>query len=192
LLLGPNQKRQKVYKMPDTSAVDWFSFLTLFIGYGAKSFEDWVRNRREMAKDRETRQATRRDQRVANRNTFQRDTLLQLQDAVQKLARATGRANHLDEMAYRKTNEWRKEMLPEDLNEGYFVASTQTALLSSRVRDDGVRQLVENFRDVSTHAILAETPADAHRQLQGLMGISNELHGRIGMLIRTIDHDDTD
>jgi hypothetical protein len=178
--------------MPDTSAVGWFSFLTLFIGYGAKSFEDWVRNRREIAKDRETRQATRHDQRVANRVTFQRDTLLQLQEAVQRLARATGRTNHLDEMAYRKTNEWAKEQLPEDLNEGWFVASTQTALLASRVRDDAVQQLVENFRTASTHATLAETPADARRQMQVLMDINSELHGRIGKLIRTIDDDDTD
>jgi hypothetical protein len=180
------------YKMPDTSAVGWFSFLTLFIGYAAKSFEDWIRSRREIAKDRETRRETRHYQRVANRITFQRETLLLLQDAVQKLARATARTNHLDEMAYRKTNEWRKEQLPEDLNDGYFVASTQTALLSSRVRDGSVRQLVDNFRTVSTHAILSETPADARRQLQELMDISNELHGRIGMLIRTIDDDDTE
>jgi hypothetical protein len=170
--------------MPDAQ-VSWLPFLTLLIGYGAKSFEDWIRHKREMAKDRETRRVTRHDQRVANRITFQRDTLLQLQNAVQTLARATGRTNQLDEIAYRKTNEWRKEQLPEDLNEGYFVASTQTALLSSRVRDDAVRQLVENFRTVSTNAILAETPADARRQLQGLMGISSELHGHIGKFVRT-------
>jgi hypothetical protein len=94
-------------------------------------------------------------------------------------------------MAYRQTNQWRREQLPEDLNEGYFVASTQTALFSSRVRDDAVRQLVERFRTVSTDAILAETPANARRQLQDLMGLSNELHSRIGKLIRTIDDDES-
>jgi hypothetical protein len=175
--------------MPDGSGSSWLPFATLMIGYGVKSIEDWIQHRREMAKDREGRLATQRDQRIANRITFQRETLLQLQEAVQKLGRATGRTNHLDEMAFRKTNEWGKQMLPEDLNEGYFAASTQTALLSSRVRDDTVRQLTESFRAVSSKAILAETAADAHSQLQSLMGISNELHGRIGKLIRTIDDD---
>jgi hypothetical protein len=177
--------------MADGTGSVWLPIATLIFGYGVKSFEDWIQHRREMAKDRETRRATRHDQRVASRITFQRETLLQLQDAVQKLARATGRTNHLDEMAYRQTNQWRREQLPEDLNEGYFVASTQTALFSSRVRDDAVRQLVERFRTVSTDAILAETPANARRQLQDLMGLSNELHSRIGKLIRTIDDDES-
>lgn len=176
--------------MPNETGISWFPFVTLVFGYAAKSFEDWIQNKRTVTKEREARSATRHDQRVASRITFQRETLLQLQDAVQKLTRATGRTNHLDEMAYRKTNEWRKEQLPEDLNDGYFVASTQTALLSSRVRDEAVRQLVEKFRTVSTDAILAETPANARRHLQELMGISNELHSRIGKLIRTIDDDD--
>jgi hypothetical protein len=140
-----------------------------------------------MKKEREARLALRHDQRVANRIIFQRDTLLQLQDAVQKLARATGQTHHLDEMAYRKTQTWRKAQLPEDLNEGYFVAQTQTALLSSRVRDDKVRHLVERLRTISTDAILATTPTDGRNELQNLMVVSNELHSRIGELIRTID-----
>ena len=69
--------------MPD----GWLPFATLFIGYGVKSFEDWIQHRREMAKDRDTRLATRHDQRVASRITFQRETLLQLQDAIQARAR---------------------------------------------------------------------------------------------------------
>jgi tellurite resistance-related uncharacterized protein len=116
--------------------------------------------------------------------------LLQLQDAVQKLARTTGEASHLDEMAFRKTSVWRKEQLPEELDQGYFVAQTQTSMLSSRVRDDRVRELAVQLKTASTDVVLAANQPAAFRGLQRLIAINGELHDRIGELIRTIDDDD--
>jgi len=144
-----------------------------------------------MTKEREARLSTRHDQRIASRIAFQRDTLLQLQDAVQKLARATGQMHHLDEMAFRKTNVWRKEQLPDELDQGYFVAQTQTSMLSSRVRDDRVRQLVSQLKTASTDVVLAPNETAASHGLRSLMTVNEELHSRIGELIRTIDDDDS-
>jgi tellurite resistance-related uncharacterized protein len=93
-------------------------------------------------------------------------------------------------MAFRKTNVWRKEQLPEELNQGYFVAMTQTSLLSSRVRDDRVRQLVSRLKTTSTDVILAANATAAFHGLQKVMAVDEELHSRIGELIRTIDDDD--
>jgi hypothetical protein len=146
--------------------------------------------RRTVAREREARAATRRDQRAASRITFQRETLLQLQGALQKLGRATGRTHHLDEMAYRKTGLWRKELLPEDLNEQYLAAQTQTSLLSSRVRDETVRHLVTTFRTCSTELAISTDGAQSFRSLRAMMAVSDELHSRIGELIRSIDDDD--
>jgi hypothetical protein len=174
--------------MADASG--WLPFVTLVLGYGMKTVEDWVQHRRTVAKEREVRASTRHEQRIASRVTFQRDTLLQLQDAVQKLARATGQTYHLDEMAFRKTNAWRKNQLPEELDQGYFVAQTQTSMLSSRVRDDRVRELVAQLKTASTDVALAPDQAASFQGIQRLMAIDEELHGRIGELIRTIDDDD--
>jgi hypothetical protein len=175
--------------MADASG--WLPFVTLALGYGIKTLEDWIQHRRTMAKEREARASMRHDQRIASRIAFQRDTLLQLQDAVQKLARAAGRTHHLDEMAFRETKVWRKERLPEELNQGYLVAQTQTSMLSSRVRDDRVRELVAQLKTASTDVVLARDDRASHHGLQRIISLSEELHGRIGELIRTIDDDES-
>jgi len=108
--------------VPEITTPTWFPVLTLLIGYGTKSLSDWIQNKRAIARDRETREAARHDQRVAQRITFQRETLLELQEVSMQLGRATGRANHLDEVAYHESNNWRKSLLPDDLDEAYRMA----------------------------------------------------------------------
>lgn len=122
--------------MPDTQTTSWFPFLTLVLGYRLKTFEAWIQDKRTAVREREARDEARRDLRVTRRDAFQRDTLLELQDAVQKLGRGTAAAQHADEMTFRQSNVWRKELLPEDVNQQLFVAQRQTTLLSSRVRDE--------------------------------------------------------
>ena len=173
-----------------TDLAGWLPVATLILGYLAKSFEDWVQYKRTVARERETRLEARRDQRAVSRIAFQRDTLLQLQDAMQKLSRATGRARHLDYVSYRTTNVWRMELLPADLDEEILASQTQTSLLSSRVRDDRVRELVDALKSRSADVLTSSDEASASHSMLQMMDINNELHGRIGELIRSIDDDD--
>jgi hypothetical protein len=127
--------------MPVPDMTTWFPVLTLLIGYGTKSLSDWVQNKRTVLREREAREAARHDQRVAGRITFQRETLLELQEVSMQLARATGRAHHLDEMAHRESNSWRRNLLPDDLDESYRVAQARVLMLGVRVRDETIRAL---------------------------------------------------
>ena len=68
--------------------------------------------RSTVEREREARNATRRDQLFERRATFQRETLLALQEAASDLGRATGRISHLDTMAVRTTG--KTQLLPED------------------------------------------------------------------------------
>jgi hypothetical protein len=62
----------------------------------------WIADIRLAARERERRIEERRDHRAIRRDDFQRETLLALQVASQKLLRTAGRIQHLDLMAFRK------------------------------------------------------------------------------------------
>jgi hypothetical protein len=151
---------------------------------------DWIQNKRALSRERETREATRHDQRIASRITFQRETLLELQEAAMQLARATGRTNYLDEMAFREGGEWRKNLLPPDLDEGYRVAQARVLMLAVRVRDETVRKLVDQLKDASTATIFSAQRDSADRALTFVVSAHEELQKRIGELLREIDSSD--
>jgi hypothetical protein len=173
--------------MSDLTTASWFPVMTLLIGYGTKSFSDWLQDKRNIAREREAREAARQDQRYERRTNFQRQTLLDLQEASMQLARATGAAHHQDEMAYRTTGKWQKQLLPSDLDEGYRLAQTLTSMLSVRVRDDSVRQLVKNLKTHSTEAMISANQDDSGRAMTNMASVHEELHERIGELLREID-----
>ena len=164
---------------------DWFPVLTLLIGYGTKSLTDWIQHRRAVEREREGRDATRRDQLFERRATFQRETLLALQEAAAELGRATGRICHLDTMAIRNTG--KTQLLPDDLDEGYRLAQVRTSLLAVRVRDDSVRELAEQFRRISVDCTAAKSQEDRDRQMHLAMQTNIQLNERIGELLRTLD-----
>jgi hypothetical protein len=76
--------------MPEITTSSWFPVLTLLLGYATKSLTDWLEHRRNTRREREAREAVRRDQRFERRTSFQRQTLLDLQEASMQLARSVG------------------------------------------------------------------------------------------------------
>jgi hypothetical protein len=164
---------------------DWFPVVTLLIGYGTKSLTDWVQHRRTTERERVARQAVRQDQLFERRVTFQRETLLALQEAAAELGRATGRISHLDTMAVHSTG--KTQLLPDDLNQGYHLAQVRMNLLGVRVRDDSVRDLVEKFRQFSVQSTMADTQKDRDRAMNAAMQTHIQLNERIGELLRTLD-----
>jgi hypothetical protein len=173
--------------MPDVTTTSWFPVVTLLVGYGTKSISDWFQNKRDVARDREAREATRQDQRFERRSTFQRQTLLDLQEACMRLARATGAMHHLDEMKFRGTGTWQRQLLPAELDENYHLTQTRTLMLSVRVRDDVVRRLVENLRSFSANVTMSKSQADSNREMMNMMPVHDQLQRRIGELLREID-----
>ena len=88
------------------ATVGWFPVLTLLLGYAVKAASDWLQHRRTSERERQAREAARQDQLFERRTTFQRQTLLDLQEAVMRLARSSGAMHHQDVMAFRKTGKW--------------------------------------------------------------------------------------
>jgi hypothetical protein len=123
----------------------WLPVATLLIGYLTKSVSEWVQYRRASARERmqheytsererEARDALRRDQLFERRNTFQRQTLLDLQENLTLLGRTIGEMSIHDRRAYRETSEWQKQLYGDDLAERNRVAQARTGMLGVRVR----------------------------------------------------------
>jgi hypothetical protein len=185
------------------TAVSWFSgaFLVL-LGFGTKFVSDWFQAKRTLQRERETRDALRCDQLAERRATFQRQTLLELQEAVQDLVRATGAAHVQDERMFRETGRWQRQPLGEEINQQIFLANRSVLLLTVRVRDQALRDVVSRFRSLSnqteslnnlrSNASDSELRSASFAALQNATTLIAQIHERIGELLRTLDDEETE
>jgi hypothetical protein len=173
-----------------SSAVGWFPIVTFLLGYGIKAASDWVQHRRTVERDRETRKETRRDRLAEDRRRFQRETLLALQEATMEQIRTTASMHHQDEMAFRKTGLWQKQLFGEDLSQQDHLAMRKTVMLSQRVHDDSLRELLDRFRAYSAQTTISIDKDSSDAAMSNMARHFEQIQGRIGHLIRTIDDDE--
>ena len=169
------------------SAATWLPIATLVLGYILKSIADVVQHKWTLEKDREARTATRQDKQFERRNTFQRETLLALQETSMDLARMAGQMHHLDTMAFRQTGKWQEQLFSEELAEGHRAAMARANLLAVRVRDDQVRQLVSDFRSCVARAGVCGSQAEGDAVLRATNEVVATLNERIGQILRQLD-----
>jgi hypothetical protein len=165
----------------------WFPVVAILAGFLASSAIEFLRDRRTLKREREAREATRRETRADRRANFQRQTLLELQDSLLELGRTNGQIHHLDTRAYKQTGDWRTQLVPEDLDEKNRSANARTAVLTSRVHDASVRKMVQEFKENANFETMGRDPesaSDAHNLGIRLFVKINE---RIGELLRKID-----
>lgn len=124
----------------------WFPIVTLILGYLLKSVSESVQHRRTLGREREGREAERRDKAFERRVTFQRATLLELQEAIMDLMRTTAAMHHRDIMALKQTGQWQKQLYGEELSEANRLAMARTSMLTVRVRDAKVRELIATLK----------------------------------------------
>jgi uncharacterized coiled-coil protein SlyX len=184
-----------------TTGTGWFPALTLLVGFATSSFAEWLRqryaNKRERAaaeatreQEREARESERRIQLFERRTSFQRETLLNLQDAIVKLARATGRMQHLDLMEYRKTGNWGKQPIPSDLNDDAHQANVIIMVLKARVRDDLIREMTGTFQSQANLVAISRSEQASKEVSDKMVGELGPLHERIGEVLRKLDDDE--
>lgn len=175
-------------QVPEPSTTTWIlSAATLLVGYATKSLSDWLQHRRTAQRELASRAEQRNDQLRLRRAEFQRTTLLELQDAALKLARAAGAANYHDIMSLRRTGKWQSELLPEQLSEELRLAQAATGTLAVRVRDEKVRQLIPDLKDQTVASALAGDETAARVALTNMTFIHTALNERIGELLRKLD-----
>jgi hypothetical protein len=184
-----------------STAVGWFTVVSTLSGFITGWLTEWFRDERARKREREAaeaisqrerdaRSATRREQRFERRTSFQRQTLLDLQDSTQRLLRATGRMHHLDSMAFRSGEKWHGQLYPDDLDSETHAANVQTMKLASRVRDASIRSTTEELRSKCISAMFSRDEAEGDRLLVDAGNMFGALNKRIGEQLRQLDDDE--
>lgn len=147
----------------------------------------WLADRRLMLRDREKRREERHERLVTRRNDFQRETLLALQNASQKLIRNAGAALVADTLAFRAGGSWRAQKLPDDLDSDILRQMTETLLLASRIRNDDVRDLADRLRRHVGEITFASDQNHAENRMAAATETHSQLIARIGQILRELD-----
>jgi hypothetical protein len=147
----------------------------------------WLADHRLTAREREQRSGERAELRILKQNDFQRQTLLDLQVASQRLLRMMGAIRHEDVMRSRSGGAYGGRSVTTQLSDGLFEANVDTMLLASRVQDQEVRTLSERLRDLAARVCVAASESDSDDAMQSAAIIQQRLIERTGELIREID-----
>lgn len=159
-------------------------------GFLLSELSSLIRDHRSLKREREARYEARGEQMKQRRTEFQRQTLLDLQDSLAKLVRATGQGHHLDDMASRASGQWQKQLWGDDLDERYRLAQVQTSLLGVRVANEDVRNDIEELKAASSKTALSPSKASADAELERMARAYERVNRRIGDLLRGLDSDD--
>lgn len=132
-----------------------------------------------------------REQLAQQRRVFQRETLLALQEVTFDVIRATGAAHHQDEMSFRATGQWQKQLLGKELDEATGLAMRRTSILSLRVRDASLRELVQTFKTYAAQTTISMNRELGNSAMQNAADSFEKVQERIGKLLRTLDDEET-
>lgn len=104
--------------------------------------------------------------RQSERNDLQRSTLLEAQEALVALGRATGRVHVADYEAQKASGNYGGHLLPEDVDQEAHQTNVRAMLLISRILDEVARNHAAAARNRYIDATLVDSEAEAHRQIQ--------------------------
>lgn len=93
-------------------------------------------------------------------------------------------------MSQKETGSWGRNMLPEEVNSGFRTSMAMINLLEVRVKDEKIRELATEFRNLATSGSLAKSPQESTIGINRAMLKSDALHERIGSVLRSLDDDE--
>jgi hypothetical protein len=133
-----------------TTVPNWLALLGLVVpaatglaGYVLAGRNERARDEREAARDAMARRASVRERLEEQSHAFQRETLLELQDVLQRLVRCTSRMILHDRKTLKEHG--KLTLLGEALNEESYEIGVTTRRLQERVLDVALRDAVAQF-----------------------------------------------
>jgi len=171
---------------PTSSLTYWLPLLTAFLGFASGMCTEWLRDHRTYKRDKEARESSRRDVKVDRQNEFQRQTLLDLQDATMTLMQATSAILRSERELDPERNTLSDWKLTE-LDEREMQANALTAKLGVRVDDEEVRRLLKKLKDQLLETTLYSSRQGRENAMHKSTFIFVELNERIGEIVRAIN-----
>lgn len=165
----------------------WFPVCTLLLGAIGKGLGDVLGDRRRDRREAQARKEARLDVQRARHAEFQRETLLQLQEAIYDLGRLAGRVNFADVIAEHELGTWGKKDLPAEVNDGFLLATVKTQKFRVRAASADIREMGAQFVNACTQVSMARARADSDNALKAAMSIFEKLNERIGDALSALD-----
>jgi hypothetical protein len=148
--------------------------VTLIIGYLGTMLTEQVRDHR--AEQREKKRL---------RADFQRDTLIRLQDAIQRNFAIHAQLELSRQNHYRDFGVWAQTNLEERDAEELELRMIMVAL-APRVDDQEIRRLVRELRSIIPDILVAPSSAESMRLVGSAGNVFRELMDRFGEVLRTL------
>ncbi len=123
-------------------------------------------------------------ERIERARSFQRETLVDLQEAIHDALRTINRAHMEDLNAHRAGKPWGTNLLPEELDEGVRLTLRRVLILVERVADDEVRQQVKGLMGNLWATLLANSLSESQNHFRKVFKDSTPVLERIGTVLR--------
>lgn len=132
-----------------------YGFIGVLLGSATTTVLTVYRERLVGSREREARQHQREQDRKDERNSFQRQSILALQDAVSDLVKAV--YNEQDRMLeeMRETSRWPSRLWETPTAEGWEDANLLLQVSRARVFDEAIRNEARDIRDSARACIYA-------------------------------------
>jgi hypothetical protein len=145
-----------------------YGFIGVLLGSAATAALTVYRERLLSTREREARKQQRLQDQQDQRNTFQRQSLLALQDAVSDLVKAvfSEQDRMLEEM--RRTSSWPARQWETPTATGWEDAELRLQVFRARVFDEKLRGLAHEVHTVARESVWASSLKEAKELSQGL------------------------
>lgn len=162
------------------------AFAGVALGVISTSFLTLYKERLTLRKERETRAEQREQSRRDNREAFQRETLLALQQAVTDLIKSVYDEQDRMVIELAETSEWPARQWTTPTAKGWTDAELRLAQLQVRVFDNELRRLSKQIRSSGRRAVWAPTVAEAQEANDVLKGASDAFNDRAANMLPTL------
>jgi hypothetical protein len=125
-------------------------------------------------------------ERMEKQRAFQRDTLLELQDALHDIARMSARLYFEDLASFKVSNDWGKSYLSNEVNEGLVLANRRMSILIARVADNQLRSELKEIMKIITQASFAKSHAEAESANHLIITAFDNVMERLGNVLRSL------
>ena len=167
------------------SSAIWLPLATLVLGYVGSLITESRRDIRAARREREVREQDRAQAISDRRSTFQRQTLLGLQQALYDLIGIASESYSDDYDAFQKTGNWVGTHHDETLRKA-FKMQARIITLQVRADDEQLRKLVEEYREAVSDVIDANSEKEAEVKRTVSTDKLRAANDRLGELLRAI------
>lgn len=126
-----------------------------------------------------------RDQQGETARAFQRQTLIDLQDAIQDLMRQVTSAHHFYFRSVRAGLAWGHEPIPDNLSEAIRETFRKVAILKQRVANQPLREQVSKFTVDVAEVLRADDAEGAERLWRYAMTEHESMSNSVGAVLRS-------